>query len=131
MIDDPNSIVLVSIDTWQPMEPGHAYEGLRKCNMYCHGKDQARMIVGVCSINLKPNSSFIGLAQDEMMHGDIPVNLRDEHQKNSRADFPFEDAFVPTSSTRDTNMDAARLYNNATNPAKHTWYRPLVHVALG
>lgn len=63
-IDDPATVVLVAEDEWDPAEGECAYESLRKSPMYSHGTDtRVRIIVGVCSINLKPGSAYVGLFQ--------------------------------------------------------------------
>lgn len=60
-IVDPTQVVLVAEDTFEPTESAHVYEALRRSILNRPGKSQdARVVVGVCSIVLKPGSPHAG-----------------------------------------------------------------------
>lgn len=58
---DPAQVVLVAEDEPEPDESAQVYEALRMSALYEPPRGQgARVIVGVCSIALKPGSPHIG-----------------------------------------------------------------------
>lgn len=63
-MQDPSVVILVVEDAWNPNEGEYMYKALRKSPKYRVETDaQAKVVVGVCSINLKPGSSYRGRFQ--------------------------------------------------------------------
>jgi hypothetical protein len=64
-MQDPSVAVLVVEDSWDPNEGEYMYKALRRSPKYrLETGALAKVVVGVCSINLKPGSSYKGRFQD-------------------------------------------------------------------
>ncbi|KAF2116779.1 hypothetical protein BDV96DRAFT_491189 [Lophiotrema nucula] len=101
---DPTAIVLVAEDARKDDEAHSVYDALRNSTMYETGTDpKSKTIVGVCSVNLKPDSWRVGLFQDGSKHA-------------PHVDPPGPHA--ADNSNRDFDQDAYALYNELTSPAK-------------
>ncbi|KAF2190761.1 hypothetical protein K469DRAFT_392320 [Zopfia rhizophila CBS 207.26] len=100
-IHDPASVVIVAEDSWNEDERASVYEALRRISsskpkMTSSGK----VVVGVCSINLKPGSRRVG-----------------QFQTVDHVDPPERDA-VQNMQQRDQCPKALEIYSKATAPAK-------------
>jgi hypothetical protein len=61
MISDPAVVVLVAEDAFNPMESQSVAEPLRQTILNRQtATPQGKVVVGICSINLKPGSTLIG-----------------------------------------------------------------------
>ncbi|ORY00360.1 hypothetical protein BCR34DRAFT_112754 [Clohesyomyces aquaticus] len=98
---DPATVVLVSEDMWDPNESQAVYEALRRIAAFNHRPSPTcKVIVGICSINLKPGSWRIGQFQTgNHVHSPPP-------------------APAPETQNRDQNPRTLELYGEATGPAK-------------
>ncbi|KAF2464864.1 uncharacterized protein BDR25DRAFT_271082 [Lindgomyces ingoldianus] len=101
-IRNPADVVLVAEDVWDPDEGLGVYGALRGSSMYKFGSSPTadKVIVGVCSINLKPGSWRIGRFQTGN-HVDSPTPAT-----------PF------STQNRDQCAMSLELYGAATAPAK-------------
>lgn len=60
LVADPTNVVLVAEDVLDPEESGKVYDALRKSPLHRPGLiPEARVVVGVCSIALRPGSLLI------------------------------------------------------------------------
>ncbi|EDU48623.1 conserved hypothetical protein [Pyrenophora tritici-repentis Pt-1C-BFP] len=97
-IRDPLCLVLVAEDTLVADEAKHVYEALRGA-FSSQPSDQG--IVGVCSIQLKPNSSYI-----------------DHLQQRPTLTSPAANQHGVNDLRRDQSAEAVAIYNEVTRPAK-------------
>ncbi|KAF2740992.1 hypothetical protein EJ04DRAFT_454341 [Polyplosphaeria fusca] len=109
-LQDPAAAVLVAEDVGEQDERSHVYDALRHSPMYDTLQDgRARVVVGVCSIDLKPESwrmgqfsrSSSGRGADHQAHVDPPGH----HVLYNTLDRDFSD-------------EAYAVYNQMTGPAK-------------
>jgi hypothetical protein len=60
MISDPGVVVLVAEDIFSPQECEHVFDALRKSPLYkTVASPESKVVVGVCTISLKPGSSLV------------------------------------------------------------------------
>jgi hypothetical protein len=97
-IKDPSCVVLVADDTLDTKEAEHVYEALRICGPQSLKKMD---IVGVCSLNLKPKSSYVGRFNSP----DQQVNATDGFGRGHDL-------------KRDQCGDAVMVYDSITGPVK-------------
>ncbi|KAI0591561.1 hypothetical protein Alg130_01142 [Pyrenophora tritici-repentis] len=103
-IRDPLCLVLVAEDTLVADEAKHVYEALRGA-FSSQPSDQG--IVGVCSIQLKPNSSYI-----------------DHLQQRPTLTSPAANQHGVNDLRRDQSAEAVAIYNEVTRPAKLKYISP-------
>lgn len=103
-IMDPEQVVLVAEDAPEPNESAHVYEALRMSTLHEPGRSlDARVIVGVCSIALRPGSPHIGSFYTPQLQA-----------------FPRMKKGL-SSLTRDQNPEAMKKYAEATGPVKEKY----------
>ncbi|KAH7116897.1 hypothetical protein B0J11DRAFT_103544 [Dendryphion nanum] len=100
-IQDAAVVVLVVEDLWDDSEHDSAYEALRTSPSYCaRNGSQGRVVVGVCSIDLKPGSWRIGRFQPQINEELLQLYS------------------APNGLIRDMSPVAIKIYGEATAPAK-------------
>ncbi|KAF2272938.1 uncharacterized protein EI97DRAFT_445388 [Westerdykella ornata] len=116
-IVDPASIVLVAEDVFDPHEDESVYDALRKCSLHKQGKnEQVKVVVGVCSINLRPGSPFIGRLNEERAwrKHTTPRLLTSPDMLKAQMQSPA----MPRKLSRDQSARAVKQYEDATGSAK-------------
>ncbi|KAK1913535.1 hypothetical protein P3342_005472 [Pyrenophora teres f. teres] len=98
-IRDPLCLVLVAEDTLEADEAKHVYEALR--GAFSSQPSDCQAIVGVCSIQLKPNSSYV-----------------DHLQQRPTLASPATNQPGVNDLQRDQSAEAVAIYNQVTRPAK-------------
>ncbi|RMZ74195.1 Acyl- N-acyltransferase [Pyrenophora seminiperda CCB06] len=98
-IKDPLCAVLVTEDTLKVDEAKHVYEALRGA-FSCQPSSQ-QGIVGICSFQLKPGSSYIDQLQPRPIVASPAANRHDVHDLR-----------------RDQSAEAIAIYNEVTHPVK-------------
>lgn len=115
-IQDPTCLVLVTEDMIREDEAGYAYEALRDASTPAIAGHIG--IVGVCSINLRSGSFFLGRSRPGPKGAETPRS----DQEMLRAGFPDEQHLLARHSAlnlkRDQNVTAVAVYNARTRPAK-------------
>ncbi|KAF2268143.1 hypothetical protein CC78DRAFT_14942 [Lojkania enalia] len=101
---DPATVLLVAEDVWDEHEKQRVYQALGASPIYAAGPSlKCKVVVGVCSINLKPDSWRIG---------QFPCGIHVEVPEPPAAYNTLE---------RDFSVKAFKLYVEATAPAKNTY----------
>ncbi|KAF2873041.1 hypothetical protein BDV95DRAFT_491126 [Massariosphaeria phaeospora] len=114
-IRDPGSVVIVAEDLVDEKEDGGVYEALRTASAYSACLVVGvQVVVGVCSINLRPGSPHIGQFQSGSKLIQSTCSNSDK---------------VLTDLSRDVDDEAARLYNEATAPAKAKYLAGLMRLS--
>jgi len=98
-IKDPSCVVLVAEDTLEADEARHVYGALR--GAFSSQPPSHQAIVGVCSIQLKPDSSCI-----------------DHLHQTHKLDSPAANRHGVDDLRRDQSAEAVAIYNKVTRPAK-------------
>ena len=98
-IEDPLCVVLVAEDTLEADEARHVYEALR--GAFSSQPPSQQGIVGVCSIQLKPDSCYM-----------------DQLHQTHKPDSPAANQHAVDDLRRDQSAEAVAIYNNVTRPAK-------------
>ncbi|CAE7024769.1 Acetyltransf-1 domain containing protein [Pyrenophora teres f. teres] len=105
-IRDPLCLVLVAEDTLEADEAKHVYEALR--GAFSSQPSDCQAIVGVCSIQLKPNSSYV-----------------DHLQQRPTLASPATNQPGVNDLQRDQSAEAVAIYNQVTRPAKLKCVSPI------
>ena len=100
-IRDPACVVLVTDDILDLRETEHVYEALR--GVYGPQSPIKRAIVGVCSLNLKPESSYVGQFQSPGQRARVIGGFEHGHDGDLK---------------RDQCVEAVKVYSAVTGPVK-------------
>jgi hypothetical protein len=122
MIMDPSTVVLVAEDAVDADEAEKVYEALRQCPLHRPGRPpQVKVVVGVCTISLRPGSALIGQFQNDekgcklVRFFKAPTVVTDRSQAYVES---LEVRALLSELSRDQSAEAIKEYENATAQAK-------------
>jgi hypothetical protein len=116
-LNDPACAVLVAEDDLETDEAGYVYEALRPA--YPSPVLRQKGIVGVCSLSLKPGSSYMGYFQPTSKH----VSSAEKCQATTKSARGHDGTrmrpqLVRINQKRDQYDEAVKIYGSATGPVK-------------
>ena len=115
-IKDPACVVLVAEDILEPDEANHVYEALR--SVLWSEAPRRRGIVGVCTLNLKPESRYSGHFQPASKNVSAAKTAPGKASEDSAGHNRPCDQPEMRNRKRDQCDEAVEIYKSTTDPLK-------------